>query len=144
MLSNKNDLYETMNIEDFGTVEIKEFMSSSFSVVRTWLAPILLKALSLNKHNDYPQNIFEEGICVSRKGEDIHEFERISACLCDSDVDFTKAKQILEIKRLLVHTNLSVTEIAVRLNFPDQSYFAKFFKRETGVSPLQYRVKSLD
>lgn len=54
-----------------------------------------------------------------------------------------RAKQILEIKRLLVHTNLSVTEIATRLNFVDQSYFAKFFKRETGVSPLQYRVKSL-
>ncbi len=54
-----------------------------------------------------------------------------------------KAKQVLEIKRLLVHSNLSVTEIATRLNFPDQSYFAKFFKRETGKSPLQYRVKSL-
>ena len=54
-----------------------------------------------------------------------------------------RAKQILEIKRLLVHTNLSVTEIATRLNFADQSYFAKFFKRETGVSPLQYRAKSL-
>ncbi len=54
-----------------------------------------------------------------------------------------KAKQILEIKRLLVHTNLSVTEIAGRLNFADQSYFTKFFKRETGFSPLHYRVKAL-
>ncbi len=53
-----------------------------------------------------------------------------------------KAKQILEIKRLLAHTNLGVTEIALRLNFPDQSYFSKFFKRETGFSPLQYRAKS--
>ena len=50
-----------------------------------------------------------------------------------------KAKQILEIKRLLVHTNLSVSEIATQLNFLDQSYFSKFFKRETGVPPLQYR-----
>lgn len=55
-----------------------------------------------------------------------------------------KAKQVLEIKRLLVHTNLSVTEIAERLNFPDQSYFTKFFKRETGISPLQYRTKQLE
>jgi len=54
-----------------------------------------------------------------------------------------KAKQVLEIKRLLVHTNLSVTEIATQLNFPDQSYFTKFFKRETGISPLQYRAKQL-
>jgi len=54
-----------------------------------------------------------------------------------------KAKQVLEIKRLLVHTNLNITEIATRLNFPDQSYFTKFFKRETGVSPLQYRSRTV-
>jgi len=60
-----------------------------------------------------------------------------------TSLQIIKAKQVLEIKRLLVHTNLTVTEIAARLNFPDQSYFARFFKRETGVSPLQYRTKSL-
>lgn len=53
-----------------------------------------------------------------------------------------KSKQLLEIKRLLVHTNLSVSEIASQLNFEDQSYFTKFFKRETGLTPLQYRSES--
>lgn len=50
-----------------------------------------------------------------------------------------KAKQLLEIKRLLVHTNLTVSEIANQLHFDDQSYFTKFFKRETGITPLQFR-----
>ena len=54
-----------------------------------------------------------------------------------------RAKQLLEIKRLLVHTNLNVSEIANQLNFEDQSYFTKFFKRETGFTPLQYRADSL-
>jgi AraC family transcriptional regulator, transcriptional activator of pobA len=54
-----------------------------------------------------------------------------------------KAKQLLEIKRLLVHTNLSVSEIANQLNFEDQSYFTKFFKRETGITPVQFRSESL-
>lgn len=54
-----------------------------------------------------------------------------------------KSKQVLEIKRLLVHTNLSVTEIGTSLNFPDQSYFTKFFKRETGNTPLQYRTRQV-
>ncbi|MBL7971758.1 MAG: helix-turn-helix domain-containing protein [Prolixibacteraceae bacterium] len=53
-----------------------------------------------------------------------------------------KAKQLLEIKRLLVHTNLSVSEIASQLNFEDQSYFTKFFRRETGLTPVQYRTES--
>lgn len=51
-----------------------------------------------------------------------------------------KAKQLLEIKRMLFHTNLSISEIANQLNFDDQSYFTKFFKRETGLTPLQYRA----
>lgn len=54
-----------------------------------------------------------------------------------------KSKQLLEIKRLLVHTNLNISEIANQLNFEDQSYFTKFFKRETGFTPLQYRTDAL-
>jgi AraC family transcriptional activator of pobA len=48
-------------------------------------------------------------------------------------------KVILETKRLLVHTEMTVTEIADFLNFSDQSYFTKYFKKACGVSPLQYR-----
>lgn len=48
-------------------------------------------------------------------------------------------KQILEIKRLLIHTNLTVTQIAEQLNFSDQSYFTRFFKKSTGKTPGKYR-----
>jgi len=54
-----------------------------------------------------------------------------------------KAKQLLEIKRLLAHTSLSISEIANHLNFEDQSYFTKFFKRETGLTPIQYRSERI-
>ena len=60
-----------------------------------------------------------------------------------TSLQIVKAKQLLEIKRLLVHTNLNVSEIANQLNFEDQSYFSKFFKRETGLTPLQYRNEAL-
>jgi len=72
-----------------------------------------------------------------------HLTQTVSQLTGKTSSQIIKAKQILEIKRLLVHTNMNVTEIANQLNFPDQSYFAKFFKRETGFSPLQYRMKSL-
>lgn len=57
--------------------------------------------------------------------------------------EIIKAKQVLEIKRLLVHTSLSIAEIAGQLNFEDQSYFTKFFKREAGYLPLQYRAEAV-
>lgn len=57
--------------------------------------------------------------------------------------EIIQEKQILEIKRLLVHTNMGVSEIANYLNFADQSYFTKFFKRITGVTPLRFRMESM-
>ena len=52
-----------------------------------------------------------------------------------------RSKQIIEIKRLLVHTSLGVAQISEQLGFTDQSYFTKFFKKETGLTPLQFRMK---
>lgn len=46
---------------------------------------------------------------------------------------------IEEAKRQLRNTRLSVLEISQRLNFPNQSFFGKYFKRLTGQSPYQYR-----
>jgi AraC family transcriptional activator of pobA len=47
---------------------------------------------------------------------------------------------ILEAKRLLFHTNNSLKEIGFDLGFSDASYFNRFFKRETGLTPVDYRV----
>jgi AraC family transcriptional activator of pobA len=50
---------------------------------------------------------------------------------------------VLEAKRLLVNLSLSVSEIAYKLNFSDNSYFTKFFKKEVGVSPEIFRKNSI-
>lgn len=46
---------------------------------------------------------------------------------------------ILEAKALLKSSELSVQEIADELHFSNQSFFGKYFKRLTGVSPKEYR-----
>ena len=46
---------------------------------------------------------------------------------------------IMEIKVLLRHSDLSVTQIADRLEFPNSSFMCKFFKAKTGITPLHYR-----
>ncbi|EHQ26360.1 AraC family transcriptional regulator [Mucilaginibacter paludis] len=47
---------------------------------------------------------------------------------------------VLEARRLLFHTNNSLKEIAFDIGFADASYFNRFFKRETGVTPAEYRA----
>ena len=45
----------------------------------------------------------------------------------------------LEAKRLLGRTNLTVAQVATQLGFDDPAYFCRFFRRETGMSPGQFR-----
>ena len=47
---------------------------------------------------------------------------------------------IQEIKMQLRTTNKSMQEIAFQLNFPDQSFFSRYFKKHTGMTPAQYRL----
>lgn len=72
-----------------------------------------------------------------------HLTQTVKVLTGKTSLQIIKSKQLLEIKRLLVHTSLNVSEIANQLNFEDQSYFSKFFKRETGLTPLQYRNEAL-
>lgn len=46
---------------------------------------------------------------------------------------------IMEAKVLLKTTDLTIQEIAARMNFKNQSFFGKYFRHITGVSPTQYR-----
>lgn len=48
---------------------------------------------------------------------------------------------LLECKRLLVHTNDSVKEIAYSLNFEELTNFIKYFKKHTGKTPVEFREK---
>jgi len=44
-------------------------------------------------------------------------------------------------KALLKSTNMTVQQISDELNFPSQSFFGKYFKRVTGMSPREYKRK---
>jgi len=48
---------------------------------------------------------------------------------------------ILEAKRLIVHSQDNLANIANTLEFSDYSYFSKFFKSKTGMTPLDFRKK---
>ena len=50
---------------------------------------------------------------------------------------------ITEAKLLLETSDLSIKEISVQLNFPTQSFFGKYFKQYTGISPKEFRENLL-
>ncbi len=47
---------------------------------------------------------------------------------------------IMDAKAKLKSTNLTIQEIAYSLNFPNASFFGKYFKRYVGMTPLEFRT----
>lgn len=62
------------------------------------------------------------------------------------EISNTSARQIiedsvaLEARDLLLKTSLSISEIAYMLNFSDQSFFGKFFKKKMKMTPKKFRT----
>jgi AraC family transcriptional activator of pobA len=50
---------------------------------------------------------------------------------------------LLEAKRLLTNADMTAAEIAYELNFEDNSYFSRFFKKYEGVGPDEFRKRHL-
>jgi AraC-like DNA-binding protein len=46
---------------------------------------------------------------------------------------------LLEAKGLLVNSTQSISEIAWELNFKNNSYFSRFFKKYEGISPEKFK-----
>jgi len=69
---------------------------------------------------------------------------RLRAACCntggESPIRIINSRILLEAKRYLTHSALSVSEIARRLGFEDASYFSRFFKSRCGQTPTFYKA----
>ncbi|MCX8178650.1 MAG: phenylalanine--tRNA ligase subunit beta [Candidatus Aenigmarchaeota archaeon] len=98
ILSNKNALFEKMNLEEQDIAETANSKTSEYNVVRNWLLPSMMDVLARNKHNDYPQNIFEVGDCVELVDNEIgaETVKKMCVVLCHSKASFSEIKSIVE------------------------------------------------
>lgn len=164
VLEEKQDVDFLEQLFTRGIVEIQKTNGYSIELLRALLDGILTTCASIYPYDDYVlkgkghilvkkffqlvEENYHKNLTVSQYADIMaitanHLTQTVNQLTGKTSLEIIKAKQILEIKRLLVHTNLSVQEIAQRLSFQDQSYFAKYFKRATGMSPKQYRLKSM-
>lgn len=80
---------------------------------------------------------YAKRLCVSS--------ERLrQACVrstASSPLALLNARRLLEAKRSLLYTGMSIGLIAEACGFPDPAYFSRFFTQRTGVSPMSYRTR---
>lgn len=65
-----------------------------------------------------------------------------NATIGKSAGEIIRDRVILEAKRLIVNSNDSISEIAYHLNFDDNAYFSRFFKKNTSLSPEEFRKRN--
>ena len=164
LLENENDIRFLESLFRQGIAEISDAVESNNEMLRSILDLILTTCAARYQVTENLLNKGKGQILVKRFFHLVEENHQKNLSMSDysgmigitpnhltqtvksltgkTSSQIIKAKQLLEIKRLLVHTNLSISEIANQLNFEDQSYFTKFFKRETGFTPVQFRSDS--
>ncbi len=105
----------------------KAKLSRTAAVCQNYIFNHLYEELSLDKlaevaglNGSYLSQLFkkETGIAVS---------------------DYIQRERIEEAKRLMEYSGITLSDIATRLHFNDQSYFTKVFKKYTGTTPRQFR-----
>lgn len=80
---------------------------------------------------------YADKLCVTPK----YLSKIIKECSGRSVPDWLNELLILDAKNMLRHSNMTIKEISAQLNFPSQSFFFRFFKNHTGMTPTQYRAE---
>ncbi|MBQ7421974.1 MAG: response regulator [Prevotella sp.] len=96
---------------------------------------------------------FHEELYIQLKQQNL-DFNQLAAAFCITRVqlnrklkaitglstrDYINTLRINRAKRLLRDNEFTIGEIAMKLGIDDIAYFSRFFKKETGVTPTEYR-----
>lgn len=126
--------YETLNIY---ASNMMTNAGNSSSIERK--DDILFRFLSLvesNFHKHRDVKYYAQQMCLSPK----HMSSSIKTVSGRTAGEWIDSYVILEAKLLLRNTALTVQEVSSILNFPDASFFGKYFKRLTGYTPRKFRT----
>lgn len=98
ILTSKEVLVDRMNLKRaLDVVEVNNAMSAGFSVLRSWVLPGLMDVLMHNKHFDFPQKIFEQGLVSVRENDVVNDEEHIACVSSHINVSFTELKQAVDV-----------------------------------------------
>jgi len=102
------------------------------------------KRMQLVKFANLIDENYKKGYSVTEYARLLHISSRSLSDLTQQQLNKTPSQMIqeriiLEAQRLLLYSNLNINQVGYRLGFDDASYFVKYFKKYTGVSPSEFK-----
>ena len=134
-------LFSSFLLDILGCIdkEISEEDKSNFTVENikradyTYIRFIEMLSKDCGKHRSV--SYFANKLCYSTK-----YFSNIVKQTCGRNpLEIINEKAINHIKYQLKYTDKSIKEISEEFNFPNQSFFGRYVKLHTGLSPINYR-----
>lgn len=94
-----------------------------------------LKMVKDNFRSERQLKYYADMLCITPR----YLSRVVKDCTGSSAADWIERYVVLEARALLKSTNMTIQQISDYLNFPSQTFFGKYFKRRTGLSPKEYR-----
>ncbi len=98
-LTSRESLEQKMHASHSPLVELKNPKMTTLTALRNWLLPSLLEFLSNNTHVDYPQKVFEIGICAEPEGGSVGRVlnrNKLAAVTVHANAGFTEIRACLD------------------------------------------------
>ena len=132
----------------------KQCIDSAISLLKMLIYYITSEKFFRYDHSvqfDSIDKYIEDHICEKITVEDICNHFHIPRHLLyatfekeagDSIQEYIIKKRIRKAQHMLRNTNMSVSQISIRVGYPEYNYFFRIFKERTGTTPLQYRKQA--
>jgi AraC family transcriptional activator of pobA len=151
--------------KDKGTLDVivrEMHRETDTKIQRAWLEVLLLK-LSTSYDESGPVNattfrlrkleqLIDKNFLKLKKPADYANLMNLSPAylnnLCKKHLgktlsDLINERIVLEGKRLFAYTDLNVAQVSNKLRFSEPSYFVRFFRKKTGITPEQFKESTI-
>jgi AraC-like DNA-binding protein len=135
--------------------------TANLTMLKALLKVLLLKLIQFKEHHFTLQDLHEKRVYefmmllevhyLSERTADFYaeklgiSAKRLNQILKEklnkTAVQLIHDRVILEAKRQIIHSEITMKEIAFKLGFQDRSYFSRFFKQNTGQTPQEFQSK---
>lgn len=149
-------LYEECRRQELGYAQIiyarlESLILFTLRLYASYLPPLVYEAQGLNLalstkiyiDNNYTKELHLETIGASLNVNSYHLLHAFTGYYGISPIQYLIGRRISEAKRLLLTSQSSIKEIALRIGYGSASNFIMQFRKHVGVSPLKFRVNGV-